>query len=140
MLLIGVLLPLASVAIRYLISNRWHTSHADVLANLRLANMWEWPLLAAGLVYGVVLSVHDVTTSTGAFAYALHVNVPVALEVALLSLAWYASAALARVKLWLVPAAGFAIGSFLLSTHFFLVFICFTPWPSPFGAGLSPPS
>src|SRR6266446_405521 len=125
MLLIGVLLPLASVAIRYLISNRWHTSHAEVLANLRLANMWEWPLLAAGLVYGVALSVHDVTTSTGAFAYALHVNVPVALEVALLSLAWYASAALARVKPWLVPAAGFAIGSLLIPTNSFWVLIGF---------------
>ena len=137
MLLIGVLLPLASVAIRYLISNRWHTSHADVLANLRLANMWEWPLLAAGLVYGVALSVHDVPTSTGAFAYALHVNVPVALEVALLSLAWYASAALARVKLWLVPAAGFAIGSLLIPTNSFWVLIALTPGLALLGAGIS---
>jgi hypothetical protein len=137
MLLIGVLLPLASVAIRYLISNRWHTSHADVLANLRLANMWEWPLLAAGLVYGVTLSVHDVTTSTSAFAYALHVNVPVALEMALLSLAWYASAALARVKLWLVPSVGFAIGSLLIPTNSFWVLIALTPGLALLGAGIS---
>jgi len=137
MLLIGVLLPLASVAIRYLISNRWHTSHADVLANLRLANMWEWPLLATGLVYGVTLSVHDVTTSAGAFAYALHVNVPVALEVALLSLAWYASAALARVKLWLVPSVGFAIGSLLIPTNSFWVLIALTPGLALLGAGIS---
>src|SRR5260221_606633 len=137
MLLIGVLLPLASVAIRYLISNRWHTSHAEVLASLRFENMWEWPLLAAGLVYGVAFSVHDVTTSKGAFAYALHVNVPVALEVALLSLAWSASAALARVKLWLVPAAGFAIGSLLIPTNSFWVLIALTPGLALFGAGTS---
>lgn len=136
-LLIGIVLPLVSVAIFKLISNRWNVSHTNLLTNLRLANMWEWPLLAAGLVYGIVFSVHDLASTTSALQSVLKLNVPVALELALLSLTWYASAALARTKLWLVPSVGFAIGAVLFPGNSFWVLISLTPVLALLGVGIS---
>jgi hypothetical protein len=136
-LLIGIVLPLAAVAIRQLISNKWGVSHIAILDDLRLTNRWEWPLLVAGLVYGVVISVHDVDRSTSAIQEVLGVNFPLGLELALLSLTWYASAALARVKLWLVPAVAFAIGAVLIPTNSFWVLVSLTPVLALLGVGIS---
>ena len=111
MLIIAVLLPLASVAIHRFISNKWSIAHAAVLGSLHLADVWEWPLLAAGLVFGVVVSLHNVAYDMSAMQYAFGVHVPIAVELALLSVTWYASSVLARMKLWLVPSVGFAIGA-----------------------------
>src|SRR5260370_8181069 len=94
---------------------RWDARGAAMPAHLRLGGMWEWPLLATGLVYGVMLSIHDVTTSTSAIETALHLHVPFVLELALLSLAWYVSSTLARVNLGLVPSVCFAIFSLCIS-------------------------
>ncbi len=137
MLLIAVLLPLASIAIHRFITNSWHAPHAAMLTDLRLAGMWEWPLLAAGLVYGVMLSIHDVTTSTSAIETVLHLHVPFVLDLALLSLAWYVSAALARVKLWLVPSVGFAIVSLLIPTNSFWVLVSLAPVSALLGVAIS---
>jgi hypothetical protein len=137
MLLLGVLLPLASVAIHRLLSNKWHASHAAILTSLHLANIWEWPLLVAGLVYGVMLSAHDVAYSTSSIQNGFSVNFPVALELAFLSLTWYASAALTRMKLWLVPSVGFATGALLIPTNSFWVLVSLTPVLALLGIGIS---
>jgi hypothetical protein len=137
MLLIGVLLPLASVGMRQFVSHRWNVAQAQALVNLNLANMWEWPLLAIGLVYGVVVSANDVAFSASAIQIASGVHVPVALELALLSLAWYTSAALARVKLWLVPSVAFAIGAVLIPTNSFWVLLSLAPVIAVLAVGVS---
>ncbi len=137
MLLLGIVLPLASVAIRQFVSNRWHASQAAVLTRLRLANVWEWPLLSAGLVYGVMVSLHDVAYATSAIHSILGVNVPVAVELAFLSLTWYASAALARITWWLVPSVGFAIGALLMPDNSFWVLLSLTPVMALMGVGIS---
>ncbi len=137
MLIIGVLLPLASVAIHRFISNRWSVEHAGVLTSLRLTNVWEWPLLASGLVYGVVASIHNVTYGMSALQYAFSVNVPVAVELALLSVTWYASSALARMKLWLMPSVGFAIGALLIPNNSFWVLLSLTPVLALLGIAIS---
>jgi len=136
-LLLAISLPLVSVAIHKLISNRWNVSHRTLLTNLHLADMWEWPLLAAGLVYGIVISVHDIAYATSALQSVLKLNVPVALELALLSLTWYISAALARMKLWLVPSLGFAICAVLIPSNSFWVLISLTPLLALLGVGIS---
>jgi hypothetical protein len=137
MLILGVVLPLASVVIRQLISTRWNVAHAGVLTSLRLENIWEWPLLAAGLVFGVLVSIHNVANSTSAIQYTLGVKVPVAVELAFLAVTWYASAALARMKLWLVPSVGFALGALLIPDNSFWVLLSLTPVLALLGVAIS---
>jgi hypothetical protein len=137
MLLMSILLPLAAVAIRQLISNKWSVSHAAVLNQLRFANMWEWPLVVTGLAYGVVISAHEILYTTSALQDTLGVPVPFALEVALLALTWYAAGALARVKLWLVPSVGFAIGALLIPSNSFWVVVSLALVSSLLGVGIS---
>ncbi|HEX9130682.1 MAG TPA: hypothetical protein VF844_00170 [Ktedonobacteraceae bacterium] len=137
MLLIGVLLPLASVAIHQFISNRWNVAHTGARTGLSLAHMWEWPLLAAGLVYGAGASIQNVTYDIGAMQSTFGVHVPIAVEIALLSVSWYASAALARMKVWLVPSVGFAIGALLISNNSFWVLFSLTPVLAILGVGTS---
>ena len=70
---------------------------------------------------------YDVAASTSTIQTWLGVSCPVALELALLALVWYGSAALARVKVWLIPAAGFAIGASLLPDNLFRVLVGLAP-------------
>src|SRR5205085_3838591 len=58
-LLMGIFLPLASVAIRRLMSGRPMTASSEVPATGKWATPWEWPLLAFGLLCGVVISLYD---------------------------------------------------------------------------------
>jgi hypothetical protein len=127
MLVASVMLPLAAIAIHRLVSEKWTEAHAKWLSAARLAGVWEWPLLAAGLVYGVTIAANDVMSSTSTIQHWLGAPCPVALELALLSLVWYGSAALARVKVWLLPAAGFAIVAALLPYNAFWVLVGLAP-------------
>lgn len=127
MLVASVMLPLAAIAIHRLVSAKWTEAHAKLLSTVRLAGAWEWPLLAAVLVYGVTIAANDITSFTSTIQYWLGAPCPVALELALLSLVWYGSAALARVKVWLLPAAGFAISASLLPYNAFWVLVGLAP-------------
>ncbi len=89
--------------------------------------MWEWPLLTAGLVYGILASLLDVTNDMSAVQYTFGVHIPIAMEIALLAVTWYVSSALARMKLWLIPSVGFAIGALLIPTNSFWVLLVLTP-------------
>ena len=126
-LVASVVLPLAAIAVRRLVSEKWTAPHAKLLTDMHLTDVWEWPLLAAGLVYGVTIAVNDVFASTSTIQYWLGVPCPVALELALFALVWYGSAALARVKVWLLPAAGFAIGASLLPSNMFWALVGIAP-------------
>lgn len=127
LLVAGVALPSAAVAIHRSISKKWTVAHANWLDDVRLADVWEWPLLAAGLAYGVTLALNDVASSTSTIQNWLGVPCPVAIELALFAVVWYGSAALARVKVWLLPAAGFAFAAALLPTNTFWALIGLTP-------------
>src|SRR5438034_404569 len=126
-LLVGVLLPLVSVAIHKFISNRWNVARKGALSSLGLAYGWEWPLLVAGLVFGTMASMHSVIDNMSAVQYTFGMNVPIAVEIALLSVTWYASSAFARMKLWLIPSIGFAIGALLIPNNSFWVLLSLTP-------------
>ncbi|HEV2581869.1 MAG TPA: hypothetical protein VGT44_13530, partial [Ktedonobacteraceae bacterium] len=127
LLVASVTLPLAAIVVRRLVSNTWAAAHAKWLADVRLANVWEWPLLAAGLIYGVTIATNDVGASTSTIQSWLGVPCPVAVELALLAFVWYGSAALARVKAWLLPATGFAIGAALLPANMYWALVGIAP-------------
>ncbi len=137
MLLLGIFMPLTSVFIRRLISNRWNVAQAQGLTSLSLVNMWEWPLLAVGLVYGILAFTHNVTNDMSAVEYTFGVHIPIAVEIALLAVTWYASSALARMKLWLVPSVGFAIWALLIPTNSFWVLLVLTPVLALSGVAIS---
>jgi hypothetical protein len=127
MLVASIALPLAALAVHRLVSEKWTAPHAKLLTDVHLADVWEWPLLAAGLVYGVTIAMNDVVASTSTIQHWIGVPCPVAVELALFSLVWYGSAALARVKAWLLPAAAFAMGASLLPTNLFWVLVSIAP-------------
>ncbi len=133
MLLIGMLFPLACGTVRHLTMNRGNG--ADDFAQSKSAIVWEWPLLVVGLIYGGIVSLNDLFFPTSTLQSWLHIPFPVALEMAVLSLVWYASAVLARVKWWLFAAIGFAIVAVLIPTNPFwvLVELAFILAPLAFG-------
>lgn len=133
MLFIGLLLPLASAAIHRL---PFHRLNAPPAALQRLGGS-ELPLLVAGMLYGVVFSIHEVLVSKSAIEGWSHLAFPASLEIALLSLTWYASAAFARMKWLSVPAVGFALGALLLPANSFWVLAALTPIMAILGVGIS---
>ncbi|HVB26078.1 MAG TPA: hypothetical protein VNG51_29330 [Ktedonobacteraceae bacterium] len=127
LLVASVALPLAAIVVHRLVTEKWSEPHAKQLASIQLADIWEWPLLAAGLIYGITLAVYDITSSSSTVQLWMGIPCPVALELTLLALVWYGSAALARVKVWLLPAAGFAIAAALLPDNAFWVLVGLAP-------------
>ncbi|HLQ28347.1 MAG TPA: hypothetical protein VK140_03815 [Ktedonobacteraceae bacterium] len=143
LLLIGLSLPLVSVAMRRIMANRLQVVDLDIPSKPERAIVWEWPLLAVGLLYGVVASLFDVLSSGSTVSYwfymAFHVPIafPVALEMVALALAWYLSAALARVKWWLNPVVGFAIAALLIPSNSFWVLVTIAPVAALLAFGIS---
>jgi hypothetical protein len=127
MLLLGILLPLTSVVIHRFISNRRNVAQEQELTGLSFLNMWEWPLLVVGLVYGILASMLNFTNGMSAMQSTFSIHIPVALEIAVLAGTWYVSSALAWEKLWLIPSVGFAIGALLIPTNSFWVLLFLTP-------------
>jgi hypothetical protein len=137
MLLLGVILPLVSVVIHQFASSKRNITSTSVRADLDLLHLWEWPLLAAGLVYGTAATIYTVTNGISAMQNSFGINVPIAVEIALLSVSWYASAALARMKVWLVPSVAFAIGALLIPNNSFWVLLGLTPVLGILGVAIS---
>jgi hypothetical protein len=123
MLLLSVFLPLTSAAICRLVPHRPGVSLAHPLQ----PGNREWPLLGAGLLAGVIFSIHEVLASMHAIAGWSPLALPVGLEIAFPALAWYTSATLARRKWWLVPAVIFAPGALLIPGNAFWVLAILTP-------------
>ena len=62
-----------------------------------------------------------------AMQYTFGIHIPIAVEIALLAVTWYVSSALTRIKLWLIPSVGFAIGALLIPTNSFWILLVLTP-------------
>jgi len=127
MLLLGILLPLASVPIHRFVTNKRNVTQTQKLTGQTFVHMWEWPLLVVGLVYGILSSFVNYAHDMSAMQYTFGVHVPIAVEIAVLAVIWYGSSALARMKLWLIPSVGFAIGALLVPTNSFWVLLVLTP-------------
>src|SRR6266487_4661354 len=137
MLLLGILLPLTSVAIHRFVTNTRNVTQAQKLTGLSFLQMWEWPLLVVGLVYGILASMLNFTSGMSAVQSTFGVHIPIAIEIALLAVTWYVSSALARMKLWLGPSVGFAIGALLIPTDSFWVLLVLTPVLALSGVAIS---
>ncbi len=127
MLITAILLPPASVAIHRFISMKRNVSQTGQSSNVRLAEIWEWPLLIVGLLYGIVFSIHDMYAASSTVQNVSSLAFPAALEITLLALSWYGSAASARVKVWLVPSIVFAIGAVFVPSNSFWALVVLTP-------------
>ena len=142
-LLIGALLPFAAVAIRRIMAYTSGVVNEDTVAKSKRVTLWEWPPIAVGLLYAAVACLIDVLVSQyGDLSQSivgnwLGVTFPVAMELATLALAWYVSAALARVKWWLIPVIGFAVCAVLLPSNPFWVLAAVTPAAAILGFGVS---
>ncbi len=127
LVVLGIAFPLASVAIRHLFTKEAVSSRIQHATVQWLFNQWEWPLLVAGFVYAGIVGTIDIGSSTSTIQQAMGISCPTAIELALIALSWYASAALARVKGWLIPALVFATGAVLLPTNSFWALVILTP-------------
>ena len=127
MLVMAVLLPPVSVVIRRFISANRRVPIADQPAKLQLSPLWEWPLIAAALFYGVIFFIHDVTLDSSTVQTLSGIIFPIALELTLISLSWFVSAVASRRKVWLLPATGFAVGALLIPTNSFWALTVLTP-------------
>jgi hypothetical protein len=137
MLLLGISLPLISVAIHRFVTNTRNVPQAQVLTGQTFIRMWEWPLLVVGLGYGMVSSLLNYANGMSAMQYTFGVHIPIAVEIALLAVTWYVSSALVRMKLWLIPSVGFAIGALLIPTNSFWVLLVITPALALSGVAIS---
>ena len=117
-LLLAVLLPLAAVAAHRLMPELPSSSGPAGTGQPRVTLGWEWPLLVVGLLSGAATCLFDVASSASAVHSWLGIIFPVALELGIVALAWYMSAALARIKWWLIAALGFAFVALLTNTSF----------------------
>jgi hypothetical protein len=137
MLLLGILLPLASVALHRFVTNTRNNAQVQELSGQPRVRLWERPLLIAGLVYGIVSSLLNYANGMSAMQYTFGVHNPIAIEIALLAVTWYTSSALAGMKLWLIPSVGFAIGALLIPTNSFWVLLVLTPVLALSGVAIS---
>jgi hypothetical protein len=71
----------------------------------------------------VLVSIQDISLSSSILQNWLGMHVPVAIEIAGLSLAWYASSALAYKRLWLLAAIGFAVVALAMPANPFWVLV-----------------
>ena len=117
-LLMAVLLPLAAVAVHRFMPALQVTSGPGATGEPRTTAGWGWPLLVMGLLNGVMVCFFDMTSSGSVVHYWLGVTFPVSLEIGIVALTWYVSAALAQVKWWLIIAVAFAVVALLTAISF----------------------
>jgi hypothetical protein len=117
-LLMAVLLPLAAVAVHRLMPELLLSSGPAETGQPRITAGWEWPLLVMSLLSGAAICLFDVASSRSAVHSWLGITFPVALELGIVALDWYVSAALAQINWWLIAAVGFAAAALLTDTSF----------------------
>ncbi|HEY5001646.1 MAG TPA: hypothetical protein VII61_00740, partial [Ktedonobacteraceae bacterium] len=111
-LAIAVLLPFASIVVQRLFSEE----HSMVYPLITTFN-WGWPLLATGLLSGLIVSAHDIHVMASTMQSWLGITLPATIEIASFSLIWYIVAALTRAKWKLLLATGFAVVALLYPAH-----------------------
>lgn len=115
MLLLGVGLPLGALVLAKIEQNRrGNTTLSGLRITFASLFSWEWPLLASGLFYGIVLCGVDALATTSTVQNWLGIPFSVALEIAVLAFIWYITAALTHRQWMLIVAVGFAIASLLM--------------------------
>jgi hypothetical protein len=114
-LLLGVLLPFASMGIRRAMPGPRRLSWAARLreGQLDTAWQWEWPLLTLGLICGACIILHDFWRGAVISISGLTFSLPTIGEFVTLAIAWYLAAGLARVQWWLVPVSFFTLVTLL---------------------------
>ncbi len=118
MLLLGVGLPLVSLIIASIGHNRRENATVNnSKITLNALFSWDWPILASGLFYGVVVCAIDALASTSTIQSLFGVPFSVALEMASLALIWYIVAALKRQEWMLIVTIGFAIAGLLVPSN-----------------------
>ncbi|HEY5005696.1 MAG TPA: hypothetical protein VII61_21215, partial [Ktedonobacteraceae bacterium] len=139
LLIASIVLPLAAASIHRLITQKWNA----LLANLPLHKnlLWEWPLLAIGVIYGVTFGLHELAfmnaPAVSTVASWLHLRFSVSLELAVIALFWYVSAVLARVKWWSLMMVGFVAAALLVPGNPFWVLAWLAPILALLSLGVS---
>ncbi|GAC1433074.1 MAG: hypothetical protein NVSMB54_30070 [Ktedonobacteraceae bacterium] len=128
MLLLGVVLPLVALVLAKI--EQYRRRVADTVASdsrITLTSLfsWEWPVLASGLFYGIVVCSVDALAPTSTAQSWLGMPFSVALEMAALALVWYVVAALTRQKWMLFVTIGFAVAGLLVPSNSFWALACF---------------
>ncbi len=138
LLIASWLLPFAAALVVLLVTRQRNTFAAHTSVPRRLHTIyWEWPLLLCGLFYGTTSAVYDANVSISTLQAWLAIPFPVTLELLVLSLVWYASAVLARRKLWLVIAVGYGIAALLSPTNTFFTLVLCAPLLALLALGIS---
>lgn len=117
-LALGLLLPLLAASMQRANPFGGETPYAQVFA---------WTLLGPALLYGFILVNLDVSSGQSVFAGWSGLPLQAAYEIALPGIIWYATAVIARVQLYLVPAALCWLVALLLPVDDFWTLTILTP-------------
>lgn len=132
-------LPLVSALVRRLVidKSKMINEQTTSLPRSRMSTVWEWPLLATALLYGISIALYDNFATISTLQGWLHRAFPTGLEIALLAIAWYAAAVLSRVRWWLISAVGFSIIALLVPDNSFWVLTWLAPIVALLAFGVS---
>ena len=127
MLLLGVGLPLVALVLAKV--EQYKRGLADIVTDglkITLTSLfsWEWPLLASGLFYGIMICYVDVLVPTSTVQNWLGIPFSVALEMAGLALLWYRVAVLTHRQWMLLVTIGFAVAGLLVPSNPLWVLAC----------------
>ena len=122
MLSLAVLLPLLSVPVYMLMTNRIQRSTSEV----RKIH-WEWPLLIAGVFCGGMLSLYDAFSLVSALRLLFHLPLSVTADITVLALVWYTTAILTHARWRLLVATSFALIALLYPVNSFWTLAALAP-------------
>jgi hypothetical protein len=132
---LSILLPLILAGVYLLISRYWQTD--EVQSQPFGIAFWVWPLLVLGSFYGMALFWHDTSMPISTMQSWMGIPFSVALELAVLALAWYIAAALARIEEWLFIMTVFAVLALLSASQMFWWLVGAAPVLAILGLGIS---
>ena len=141
LLVASIVLPLLAAGIQRLITQRWNASPANSPSHKNI--LWEWPLLALGVIYGVTFGMHEIALMSPYAAPVstvegwLHIRFSISLELAVIALFWYVSAVLARVRWWSLMMVGFVAVALLVPGNPFWVLAWLAPILALLSLGVS---
>ncbi len=139
LLVASIILPLIAASIHRLITQRWNALPTNLPSHKIM--LWEWPLLALGVIYGITFGMHEIafmnTHVASTLESWLHVHFSVSLELAIIALFWYVSAVLARVRWWSLMMVGFVAAALLMPDNPFWVLAWLAPILALLSLGVS---
>ncbi len=137
MLLLGVSLPLVALVFAKVEQYKQEkTTTSSSKITLTSLFSWEWPLLASGLFYGIVVCSIDALAPMSTMQNWLGIPFSVALEMAGLALLWYVVAALTHQQWMLLVTIGFAVASLLVPSNSLWLLPCVAGVSALLGVGV----